>query len=484
MANRSSSASRCWLFVPTTAPDREPLINKVLIANRGEIAVRVARACKRLGLRSVAVYSLADKSSEHVRVADEVICIGPAPAAQSYLNSAALLEAAKHSGADGVHPGYGFLAERADFAEQVEQAGLVWIGPSPETMRTMGDKVAARRTATAANVPVLPGSPEAVADPVEGESIAAEIGYPVLVKAAAGGGGRGMRVVETPERFRERFETATEEARLAFGDGRLYVERYLQRPRHVEIQILGDGKGRTVHLGERECSIQRRHQKLVEEAPSAVVGETLRAEMGACAVTLAESVGYAGAGTVEFLLDEDGGYYFMEMNTRIQVEHPVTEMVVGVDLVAEQIAVGAGERLAIDSVEMRGHAIECRINAEHPETFRPSPGTINHLRWPTGPGVRIDTALYEGYAFPPFYDSLMAKLIVWGIDRPQAIARLERALDQTKIEGLDTTLDFHRRLVGTRAFREARLHTSLVDEMLSEPETDFRARDQSEPANP
>ena len=458
------------------------MIEKVLIANRGEIAVRIIRACRRLGVESVAVYSLADKTSEHVRLADAAVCIGPAPAAQSYLNIAALIEAAKLAGADAVHPGYGFLAERAQFAESVEQAELVWIGPSPHTMRTMGDKVAARRTATAARVPVLPGSPDAVAEPGEGAELAAEIGYPVLVKAAAGGGGRGMRVVETPESFHERFETATEEARLAFGDGRLYVERYLERPRHIEIQILADGRGRTIHLGERECSLQRRHQKLVEEAPSVAVDEALRAEMGECAVKLAESVDYAGAGTVEFLLDENGGYYFMEMNTRIQVEHPVTELVAGVDLVAEQIAVASGRPLSVDSVELRGHAIECRINAEHPVTFRPSPGIIDHLRWPSGPGIRVDTALYEGYSFPPFYDSLMAKLIVWAADRQEAIDRLARALSQTRIAGLDTTLDFHRRLVDTAEFREGRLHTSLVDELLQARTPDSGSGDQPKSA--
>ena len=378
------------------------MFNKILIANRGEIAIRIIQACRELGIRTVAVYSTADRDSLHVSYADEDVCIGPPPPSASYLNVSSIISAAEITGADAVHPGYGFLAENAHFAEVLGECNLGWIGPPPETIRLMGDKAKARQTAAAAGVPVLPGSAEPLADADEAERQAAEIGYPVILKAAAGGGGRGMRIVPSPKEIRGQFATAREEADKAFGDGSIYLEKYLVEPRHIEFQVFGDRYGKVIHLGERECSIQRRHQKLIEEAPSPALTPELRKRMGEAAVALAAGVGYQNAGTIEFLLDGDGSFYFMEMNTRIQVEHPVTEMVTGVDLVRLQIRVAAGEPLDVESgLTHRGHAIECRINAEHPIRFTPSPGRLATFHVPGGPGVRVDTHAYEDYVIPP-----------------------------------------------------------------------------------
>jgi len=422
------------------------MFRKILIANRGEIALRVIRACRELGIRTVAVYSEADRESLHVRFADEDICIGPPQARDSYLNIPRLIAAAEISGADAIHPGYGFLAENAEFAEICERSGIIFIGPTPEQIRLMGDKAVARRTMAEVGVPTVPGSDGAVADAETALGIAREIGFPVIIKAAAGGGGKGMRVATDEASFDAQFRIAQNEARAAFGDPSVYIERYLQRPRHIEFQVLGDRHGRIVHLGERECSIQRRHQKLIEEAPSPALTPELRRAIGESAIRGAAAIGYFSAGTMEFLLDEDGQYYFMEMNTRIQVEHPVTELVTGVDLIKEQIRVAAGEPLSIPpgtEVELRGHAIECRINAEDPaRNFQPSPGVITILHPPGGPGVRVDTHVYAGYRVPPYYDSLLAKLIVHGRDRDEAIARMNWALESFVIEGVHTTAPF------------------------------------------
>jgi acetyl-CoA carboxylase, biotin carboxylase subunit len=437
---------------------------KILIANRGEIALRIIQACRELGIQTVAVYSTADRDSLHVTYADEDVCIGPPPGAASYLNISSIISAAEITGADAVHPGYGFLAENAHFAEVLAECKLGWIGPRPEVIRTMGDKAQARQAASAAGVPVLPGSREPLADAEEARRVASEVGYPVILKAAAGGGGRGMRIVTREAEIEGQFGTASEEAHKAFGDGRIYLEKYLVQPRHIEFQVFGDMHGRVIHLGERECSIQRRHQKLLEESPSPALSAELRQEMGAAAVRLCMAVGYENAGTIEFLLDADGSFYFMEMNTRIQVEHPVTEMVTGIDLVKLQIQVAAGGRLDIaDALKPRGHAIECRINAENPDTFTPSPGKLKTFHPPGGPGTRVDTHAYEDYVIPPYYDSLVAKLIVHDRTRAEAIARMSRALDFFVVEGIQTSIPLHRRILRDPEFMAGRLSTRFME---------------------
>ncbi len=428
---------------------------KVLIANRGEIALRVIRACKELGIGTVAVYSQADQESLHVRFADEEVCIGPAPAGASYLNIQRILAAAEITNAEAIHPGYGFLAENAEFSDICARSGYTFIGPTPENIRNMGDKATARRVMIEHKVPVVPGSQETVATVKEALKIAAGIGYPVILKATAGGGGKGMRVAREESELRGAFDIARAEAHSAFGNSELYIEKYLIRPRHVELQVMADSHGNVVHLGERDCSIQRRHQKLIEESPCPVLTPELRERMGDAAVRAAQAIDYVGAGTVEFLLDSDRNFYFMEMNTRIQVEHPVTEMVTGYDLVKEQISVAAGNRLSFgkDDIRLDGHAIECRINAEDPRRdFMPSPGQITTFHPPGGPGVRVDTHIYQMYKVPPYYDSLLAKLIVHGRDRAEALARLERSLEEFIILGVPTTIDFHREIIHDKRF--------------------------------
>jgi acetyl-CoA carboxylase, biotin carboxylase subunit len=443
------------------------MLKKVLVANRGEIALRVMRACQELEIPSVAVYSDADEESLHVRHADEAIRIGPPPAGKSYLNVEALIEAAKETGAEGVHPGYGFLAENASFAAACRDAGLTFIGPSAEAIEKMGNKSAARRIATDAEVPVVPGSEESASDDDAVET-AGEIGYPVMVKAAAGGGGRGIRVAENEEELRKAVRVARQEAEKAFGDGSLYLEKLLVGPRHVEVQVMGDHEGNVIHLYERECSMQRRRQKILEEAPSPGISPEVREKMTGAAVRLAREVGYTSAGTVEFLVEGDE-FYFIEMNTRIQVEHPVTETLTGVDLVKEQLRIASGEPLSLkqEDVPFEGHAIEFRINAEDPEKdFMPSPGEISFLDVPGGPGVRVDSAIYQGYKIPPFYDSLVAKLIIWALTREEAINRARRALREYRIEGLKTTLPLHTRLLEDDAFRSGEYHTDYLEELL------------------
>jgi acetyl-CoA carboxylase biotin carboxylase subunit len=440
------------------------MFRKILIANRGEIALRIIQACRELGIPTVAVYSTADRDSLHVTYADEEVCIGPPPSGQSYLNISALVSAAEITGADAIHPGYGFLAENAHFAEVLAECNLAWIGPPPEVIRRMGDKAAARRTAVEAGVPVLPGSGEPLASLSEARQLAAGVGFPVILKAAAGGGGRGMRIVRNEAELDKSFDTASHEALKAFGDGSIYLEKYLEEPRHIEFQVFGDRHGNVIHLGERECSIQRRHQKIIEEAPSPALTPELREKMGEASVRLCQHVGYQNAGTIEYLLDHDGSFYFMEMNTRIQVEHPVTEMVTGVDLVKLQIAIAAGERLTIPSgLRHRGHAIECRINAEDPRTFAPSPGRLTTFHLPGGPGVRVDTHGYEDYVVPPHYDSLVAKLIAHGNDREEAIARMKRALDFFVIEGIRTIIPLHREILRDPVFRSGRFSTRFME---------------------
>jgi acetyl-CoA carboxylase biotin carboxylase subunit len=441
------------------------MFSKILIANRGEIALRIIQACRELGIATVGVHSTADSDSLHVTYADEDICVGPPPSADSYLNINNIIAAAEITGAEAVHPGYGFLAENAHFAEVLAECGIEWIGPRPETIRSMGDKANARRMAVEAGVPVLPGTTEPLADAEEARQVAAEVGYPVILKASAGGGGRGMRIALKEEEIEKQFSTASEEARLSFGDGSMYLEKFLRQPRHIEFQIFGDKHGRVIHLGERECSIQRRHQKLIEESPSVALDKDLRAKMGDAAVRLAKAVNYENAGTVEFLLDVDGSFYFMEMNTRIQVEHPVTETVMGVDLVKHQFRVAAGEPLTIrDDLQPRGHAIECRINAEHPETFTPSPGRLTTLHLPGGPGVRVDTHAYQEYFIPPYYDSMIAKLIVYGKSREEAIARTLRALDFFVVEGIHTTIPLHKKILRDELFREGNFSTHFMED--------------------
>ncbi|HEY3189710.1 MAG TPA: acetyl-CoA carboxylase biotin carboxylase subunit [Solirubrobacteraceae bacterium] len=442
----------------------------VLVANRGEIAVRVIRACRAVGLHTVAVYSEADRGAMHTRLADRAVCIGPAAAAQSYLSVPALLATARGTGADAIHPGYGFLAENADFAAACVEAGLTFVGPSAEAIRAMGDKVHARERAAALGVPTVPGSRAPVGDTAEAQAVARDVGYPVLLKAAAGGGGRGMRVVRAAGELAAAFAAARAEAEAAFGDGRLYVERFLERVRHVEIQILADRFGAAVQLGERDCSVQRRHQKLLEEAPSPAVTPAIRAAMGEAALTLVADIKYENAGTVEFVLDPaTDRFYFIEMNTRIQVEHPVTEMVTGVDLVAAQLRLAAGERLpfAQADVTIAGHALECRINAEDPDAgFRPTPGTIAPWSPPEGEGLRVDTHVETGAVVPPFYDSLLAKVIAHGRDREATLARMASALARFAVDGVATTLPVHRRILAHQDFVAGRIHTRWVEDEL------------------
>jgi acetyl-CoA carboxylase biotin carboxylase subunit len=442
---------------------------KILIANRGEIACRIIWTCKEMGIRTVAVHSDVDRDSLHVRFADESACIGPAPSAQSYLNIPAIISAAEIFNVDAIHPGYGFLAESAYFAEICEACNIKFIGPRPEVIQLMGDKVEARRTMQAAGVPIIPGSPEALNSEEEAIKVAREIGFPVIVKASAGGGGRGMRIVRSEEELGHALETASNEAAAAFKNGEVYIERFIERPRHIEIQVLADEYGECVYLGERECSIQRRHQKLLEEAPSPVMTPQLRQEMGDVAVAACKSIGYSSAGTFEFLLDEDKRFYFMEMNTRIQVEHPVTEMVTLTDIVRNQIRIAEGEPLGYsqEDVIIVGHAIECRINAESPDTFTPSPGTITTFNLPGGPGVRLDTYVYPGYRVPPFYDSMIAKVIVHARTRELAIARMRRALDAMVIEGIKTTIPLHLKIMDDPDFQAGNISTRFMEEFLA-----------------
>ena len=445
------------------------MFSKILIANRGEIAVRIIAACRDLGITTVAIHSEADRDSLHVRLADVSVCVGPPDSASSYLNVTSVMSAAQVSGAEAIHPGYGFLAENAHFAEVVGECGLTFIGPPPDAIRLMGNKSEARRTMAEAGVPVLPGSDGPLKNSAQALEIAKEIGFPVILKASAGGGGRGMRLAWNGDELRKAYDTAWNEAEKAFGDPTLYLEKYLEAPRHIEFQILADANGRVIHLGERECSIQRRHQKIIEEAPSTALDPELRAEMGRAAVATARAARYRNAGTVEFLLTADGSFSFMEMNTRIQVEHPVTELVTGVDLVVEQLRIAAGESLSIaprKQVRPKGHSIEFRINAEDPETFAPSPGRITGLVLPGGPGVRVDTHIYEGYTVPPHYDSLLAKLLVHGRDREEAIVRGRRALQMMCVEGIKTSIPLHLRIIENEDFQEGRLDTHFMERFL------------------
>lgn len=441
------------------------MFKKILIANRGEIALRVIRACRELGVQTVAVYSEADRESLHVRFADDDVCIGPAPARDSYLKIPRIIAAAEIAGADAIHPGYGFLAENAEFAETCVASNIVFIGPTAQQIRVMGDKAAARNAMAAVGVPIIPGTPGPVEDAEEALGFAREIGFPVIIKAAAGGGGKGMRVAAEPEDFTRSFQLARSEALSAFGSGDVYVEKYLERPRHIEFQIMGDRHGNVIHLGERDCSVQRRHQKLIEEAPSPAVTPRLREAMGEAAVRGAKAIDYVGAGTIEMLLNDDGNFYFMEMNTRIQVEHGVTEMLTGVDLVKEQIRVASGERLSVlEMPPLRGHVIECRVNAEDPaRNFQPSPGRIDVFHPPGGTGVRLDTHVYTGYTVPPYYDSLLAKLICQGRDRPEAIRRMQVALESFIIEGVKTTIPFLARVMADPHFQAGQVDTRFLE---------------------
>lgn len=461
--------------------DQMPVINikKILIANRGEIAIRIIRACRELGIQSVAVYSDVDRESLHVRYADEAYHIGPPAPRESYLNIEKLIDVAKRAKVDAVHPGYGFLSERAPFAQAVMDEGLVWIGPPPSAINAMGDKEAARERMKAAGVPVIPGTEPGLSDEELLNAAHNLIGYPLLLKAAAGGGGKGMRIVRSQAELPSALESARREALSAFGDGRVYVERLVENARHIEIQVLADHFGNVIHLCERECSIQRRHQKLVEEAPSVFVDDDLRAAMGLMGVRAAQAVGYVSAGTIECLVDKDRNYYFMEMNTRIQVEHPVTEIITGVDLVKEQIRIARGRKLGLtqDEVKINGHAIECRINAEDPYNgFMPSAGRISTYMAPSGPGVRVDSGIYEGYEVTPFYDSMLAKLICWGESRGAALLRMRRALDEYKIMGLKTNVPFHQKLLDSQRFLAGRFDTKFVEEqfVMEEESTTLR----------
>ncbi|HWZ73552.1 MAG TPA: acetyl-CoA carboxylase biotin carboxylase subunit [Casimicrobiaceae bacterium] len=449
------------------APPRR--LPRILVANRGEIAVRIIRAARELGLEAIQAYSEADRDSLAVHLADESICIGPAPSSQSYLKGDLMIAAARAAKADAIHPGYGFLSENAAFARACEEANIAFIGPPARAIALMGDKAIARRMAATAGVPIIPGSPGIVPDARTARESAALIGYPVLLKAAAGGGGRGMRVARNPDELPDRFTDAAREAQAAFGNGGIYVEKFLERVRHVEIQVLSDGQT-VLHLGERDCSIQRRNQKLVEESPSPGLDEAMRARMGDAAVRICHEIDYRSAGTIEFILDAaSDAFYFMEMNTRVQVEHPVSEVVTGVDIVKAQIRLAQGEPLPVtqEKVRLTGHAIECRINAEDPACdFAPSPGQVRGLRLPGGPGIRIDSHLFEGYRIPPYYDSLIAKVIAWGQDREEAIARMRRALSETRIEGVQTTIPFHTRLLEDARFRAGDVHTRFVEDKL------------------
>jgi len=444
------------------------MFHKILIANRGEIALRIIRACKELGIKTVAVHSNVDSEALHVKLADESICIGPAPSIASYLNMKALISAAEVVDADAIHPGYGFLSENAEFAEICSTCGLTFIGPTPENMRLMGDKISARQTVTAAGVPILPGTKEGVHSAEEAKKIAGEIGYPVIIKATAGGGGRGMKVVHSPAHIGNAFAAARSEAQAGFGNPEVYIEKFCERPRHVEIQILADKHGNAIHLGERDCSIQRRHQKLIEEAPCPVLSPDLRKKMGDCAVAAVKAVKYSSVGTMEFLLDADNNFYFMEMNTRVQVEHPVTEMVTGVDIIKEQIRSAAGLPLRFkqSDIKINGHSIECRINAEDPFKFTPSPGKIVGYHTPGGLGVRVDSAVYDQYTVLPHYDSMIAKLIVHAETREEAIKRMARALDEYIIEGIKTTIPFHQRIMANKEFIEGAVDTGFLERLV------------------
>ena len=445
------------------------MVEKVLIANRGEIALRIIRSCRELGIATVAVYSTVDKNALHVQLADEAVCVGDSLSNKSYLNIPNILAAATSRGVDAIHPGYGFLAENDKFAEMCNDHGIIFIGPSPSSIRQMGDKSTAKETMERVGVPTVPGSKGLLVDVNEAFKLAETIGYPVIIKATAGGGGRGMRLVENPENLEKMFKAAQGEAEAAFGNDGLYMEKFIKKPRHVEVQILADRSGKVIHLGERDCSVQRRHQKLLEESPSPAINPDLREKMGNAAIAAARSIKYEGAGTVEFLVDEDEKFYFMEMNTRIQVEHPVTEMVTGVDLIAEQIKIADGNNLEFnqEEIQLNGHAIECRINAEDPShNFRPSPGKITGWLPPGGPGVRVDSHVYTGYEIPPFYDSLIGKLIVWGKDRNSAIKRMNRALNECAVTGIPTTINFHLTLLEKSKFKDGKIHTKYVEEEL------------------
>jgi acetyl-CoA carboxylase, biotin carboxylase subunit len=446
------------------------MFHKILIANRGEIAIRIIRACKEMGIKTVAVYSQADSQSLHVKLADESVCIGPAPSAQSYLNFNAIISAAELTDAEAIHPGYGFLSENANFAEVCEKCGITFIGPSAESMRIMGDKISARQAVIKQGVPILPGTKEGVHSVEEAVRVAKEIGFPVIIKATAGGGGRGMKIVHSQATLPNAFATARAEAQSGFGNPEVYIEKYCEQPRHVEIQILADKHGNVIHLGERDCSIQRRHQKLIEEAPSTVVTPEIRKAMGEAAARAAAAVGYNSVGTIEFLVDKNNNFYFMEMNTRVQVEHPVTEMVTGVDIVREQIRSAAGLPLRYkqEDIQIRGHSIECRINAEDPFKFTPCPGKITAYHPPGGLGVRVDSFVYDQYSVVPHYDSLIGKLIVHADTREEAIKRMARALDEYIIEGIKTTIFFHKRIMAHKDFIEGNIDTSFLERIVLE----------------
>ncbi|GAB6156092.1 acetyl-CoA carboxylase biotin carboxylase subunit [Desulfosporosinus burensis] len=441
------------------------MFKKILIANRGEIALRIIRACRELEIETVAVFSEGDREALHVKAADEAVCIGPVASAKSYLNIPNIISAAELTGVDAIHPGYGFLSENARFAEICESCGIAFIGPSPHVIATMGDKATARKTMIECGVPVVPGSKDIIEDEETAAAVAEEIGYPVLIKASAGGGGKGMRVAQNSKELSKSIQAAQNEAQASFGNAEVYLEKYVEEPRHIEIQILGDNYGNVVHLGERDCSLQRRHQKLLEESPSSALTPELRAEMGEMAVKAAKAANYSNAGTIEFLLDRHGKFYFIEMNTRIQVEHPVTELVTGIDLVKEQIRLAAGEPLGYtqEEIQLRGWAIECRINAENPEkNFMPSPGLITSYHVPGGPGVRVDSAAYQGYMVSPYYDSMVGKLIVWGATRQEAIARMKRALEEFVIEGIHTTIPFHLIVLENAFYRRGEVYTNFI----------------------
>lgn len=441
------------------------MFKKILIANRGEIALRIIRACREMNIETVAVFSEADRDALHVKAADQAVCIGPNASAKSYLNIPNILSAAELTGVDAIHPGYGFLSENARFAEICESSGITFIGPAPHAIETMGDKAMARKTMIEAGVPVVPGSKEVITDLNVASKIADEIGYPVMIKASAGGGGKGMRIAQNEKELVKSIQAAQSEAQAAFGNSEVYLEKYVEEPRHIEFQILADKFGNVVHLGERDCSLQRRHQKLLEESPSSALTPELRQEMGEAAVNAAKAADYSSVGTIEFLLDTHNKFYFIEMNTRIQVEHPVTELVTGIDLVKEQIRIAAGEPLRFkqEDIQVRGWAIECRINAENPDkNFMPSPGTIEYYHVPGGPGVRVDSAVYQGYTIPPYYDSMVGKLIVWGGDREEAIQRMKRALEEFVIEGIHTTIPFHLKVLDNAFFRRGEVYTNFI----------------------
>lgn len=449
------------------------MIKRILIANRGEIALRVIRACREMGIESVAIHSTVDANAMHVRLADHSVCVGPAASAQSYLSIPAIIAACEITQADAVHPGYGFLSENAKFADILDAHGITFIGPTAEHIRVMGDKIAAKDTAIRLGIPVVPGSDGAVNSVDEAKRVADEMGYPVLIKAASGGGGRGMKIALNSAGIKEAYETARSEARSAFGDDAVYIEKYLEKPRHIEIQVVCDTHGNAVHLGERDCSLQRRHQKVLEEAPSSILSDTQRAEIGDIVVKAMKGLGYRGVGTIEFLY-ENNEFYFIEMNTRLQVEHPVTEMITGIDLVQEQIKIADGQSLSFtqDDIQILGHAIECRINAENAQTFRPSPGTITTYHPPGGLGARVDSAVYSGYAIPPYYDSLIGKLIVHGADREQCLRRLDRCLDEFVVDGVETTLPLFKRLIENDAFRAADYDIHWLEHFLEDGSTE------------